>query len=66
MCCLGMNTDVVEHSRRHDDANILSLSAEHTSEEDAKAMIGVFLKTPFGGEERFTRRIQKIHAREKQ
>jgi len=63
-CCLGMNKDVVEHSRRHDDCNVLSLSADHTNAADAKAMIETFFETPFEPQERFLRRIRKIQARE--
>jgi ribose 5-phosphate isomerase B len=64
-CCLGMNKDVVEHSRRHDDCNVLSLSADHTNAADAKVMIETFFNTPFEPQERFLRRIRKIQARER-
>lgn len=63
-CCLGMNKDVVEHSRRHDDCNMLSLSSDHTSEEHAKGMIEAFFTTEFESQERFIRRLEKIAARE--
>jgi ribose 5-phosphate isomerase B len=64
-CCLGMNKDVVEHSRRHDNSNMLSLSSDHTSEKDAKAMIEAFFDTQFEPQGRFLRRLQKIQSREK-
>lgn len=60
----GMNKDVVEHSRMHDDCNILALSADHTTEDDAKKMTDVFFNTAFDSQERFTRRLKKIQVRE--
>lgn len=63
-CAYGMNLDVVEHSRMHDDCNVLGLAADLITEEEAKTMVKRFLTTPFESQERFTRRIQKITARE--
>ncbi len=60
----GMNKDVVEHSRMHDDCHILALSADHTTEDDAKEMIEIFFTTAFDSQERFTRRLKKIQERE--
>ena len=64
-CCLGMNKDVVGHNRLHDDCNMLSLSSDHTSEEQAKQMIESFFTVVFEPQERFIRRLQKIQARER-
>lgn len=57
--------DEVRHGRAHDNLNVLAISSDYTSEEDAKAMISVFLETPFEHSERYTRRLKKIEEREK-
>ena len=46
--------------RRDEDANILCLSGIFFTLMNAKKMIGLFLNTPFSGEARHVRRINKI------
>jgi ribose 5-phosphate isomerase B len=50
----------VKHNRAHDDANVLSIAANFTSESEAKKLVAAFLKTPFSAEEKYVRRINKI------
>jgi len=59
-CVLGLSPDQVYDARHDDDVNVLALAAAFTDPEIASAMVKVFLSTPFGEEERFRRRIQKI------
>lgn len=56
----GGNLDIVKLSREHNDANILSLGARFLSEEEAKTAVRLWLETPFSGDERHTRRIEKL------
>lgn len=58
---LGFSPDQVFDARRDDDVNILSLAADYLSETDAKNIINVFMSTPFAGEERHRRRLEKIY-----
>jgi len=51
---------LVKQSREHDDSNVLSLPSDYLTEEQAQNIIKLWLETPFSGEERHLRRIQKI------
>lgn len=57
---LACNADQAFMSRSHNDANVLSLASDFTSEEDAKKILTVWLKTKFSGEEKHRKRLQKI------
>ncbi|HWA64485.1 MAG TPA: RpiB/LacA/LacB family sugar-phosphate isomerase [Candidatus Paceibacterota bacterium] len=57
---LAMNREQIKAARHDDDINVLALAADFTSEEDAKAIVKVFLGTEFSGEERHKRRINQI------
>ena len=56
----GGAVDIVVLSREHNNANILSLGVFFVNEEVAKAVIKIWLETPFTNEERHKRRIEKI------
>ncbi|MCL4406278.1 MAG: RpiB/LacA/LacB family sugar-phosphate isomerase [Patescibacteria group bacterium] len=47
-------------SRNDDDTNVLSLAADITDDQTSKKIVSVWLQTPFSGEEKHRRRIQKI------
>ncbi|MBI4099195.1 RpiB/LacA/LacB family sugar-phosphate isomerase [Candidatus Parcubacteria bacterium] len=63
---LAFNEAVAKQSREHEDANVLSLASDWVSEEDAKKIVDVWLATPFSGEERHVRRLEKIKVLEVQ
>ena len=56
----GGDVEIVKVSREHNDANILSLGARFVSEAEAKEAVQLFLSTPFSGDERHVRRIEKL------
>lgn len=56
----GGPEDILTLSRDHNNANVLSLGARFLDVEEAKHAIKVWLATPFDGDERHVRRIQKI------
>jgi ribose 5-phosphate isomerase B len=56
----GDTLGIIESARAHNDANILSLGARFLTEEEAKDAVSLFLSTPFSGEERHIRRIEKL------
>ena len=51
---------IIELSRLHNDANILSLGAKFMNADEAKAAVKLWLETPFSGEARHRRRIEEI------
>ncbi len=51
---------IVNLSRQHNDANVLSLGARFLTEEEALEAIDMWLETSFSGEERHMRRISQI------
>jgi ribose 5-phosphate isomerase B len=48
-CALCWSVEVAELSRRHNDANVISLGARVTDEATAEAILRVWLSTPFEG-----------------
>ncbi len=56
----GGNMDIVKLSREHNDANVLSLGARFVSIDEAKQALKLWIDTPFSGDERHQRRIDKI------
>lgn len=63
---VGYSADAITHARTHDDINTLALAADVLPPETAGAWVELFLMTPFGGEERNVRRLQKIAGIEQQ
>ena len=51
---------IINLSRQHNDANILSIGARFVTEEEACEAIDMWLETSFSGDERHIRRIAKI------
>lgn len=52
--------NIVEDSRSHNNSNVISLGARFLSEDEAKEAVKLWLETPFSGDERHVRRIEKI------
>lgn len=61
----AMDEAAARHSREHNAANVLGLSGDWTSLDDAKIIVEAWLETPFSQEERHVRRLQKIAEFEK-
>lgn len=56
----GAPLSIIEASRLHNDANVLSLGARFITAEEAKQVVSLWLSLPFSGEERHSRRIKKM------
>tara|TARA_Y100000310_G_scaffold255534_2_gene263043 strand:+ start:4938 stop:5393 length:456 start_codon:yes stop_codon:yes gene_type:complete len=61
----GKNMDIVKLSRKHNDANILSLGARFLTKNEAITAVKTWLATGFSKEKRHVRRIKKISDLEK-
>lgn len=57
---LGISEKNASLAREHNDANVLSLGSEIVDFESSKKLIDIFLNTPFPGDARHVRRIEKI------
>jgi len=58
-CALCWNIESANLARAHNDANMISLGERMISEDEAKALVDIWLTTPFDGG-RHARRIAKI------
>jgi ribose 5-phosphate isomerase B len=58
----GGDSSLITLSREHNNANVLSIGARFVSVDAAKEAVRVWLATPFTGDERHVRRIEKIEA----
>ncbi|OGW84666.1 MAG: hypothetical protein A3C35_04285 [Omnitrophica bacterium RIFCSPHIGHO2_02_FULL_46_11] len=60
------NASLAQKARTDDNINVLCLSADTVSLEDAKKIAQTFLDTSFAGEERYKRRLKQIEEIEKE
>ena len=56
----GGNMEIVKLAREHNNANVLSLGARFLERGEATEAVKLFLETPFSGDERHVRRINKF------
>ncbi|RMD57828.1 RpiB/LacA/LacB family sugar-phosphate isomerase [Candidatus Parcubacteria bacterium] len=57
---IGISPDQVYDARKHDSINVLCLAADFVTKPIAQKMVQTFLSTPFDGEEKHARRLEKI------
>lgn len=57
---LAMSPDHAYAARHDDDANVLSIAVDFVPADIIMKIVTVFLTTPFGKDERYERRLQKI------
>lgn len=58
--CLAFSEKEIKMARNDDDVNVLCIGTDFFDLEETKKFVQIFLKTPFSGEERFLRRIEKL------
>jgi len=59
-CGLGFNSQQIRIAKRDDNINCISIPADFVSENEARAIIEMFLETQFANTEKYLRRIRKI------
>jgi ribose 5-phosphate isomerase B len=57
---LAWSDETASLARQHNDANVLSVGGRMHSVEEMTRFVGIFLSTPFSGEERHARRIAML------
>lgn len=57
---LAFDTVRAKQAREDEDANVLSLPADTLDEETSWEMVKTFINTPFSGEKRHEKRLEKI------
>jgi ribose 5-phosphate isomerase B len=57
---LCWNVDEARSSRNDDDSNVLCLSSSYTPLDDVKAILSVWLTTPFAAAPRYVRRLKQL------
>jgi ribose 5-phosphate isomerase B len=62
ICGLFFSEQQAKDATEHDHVNVAALSADFTDVEEAKKIVGVFLKTDHLKEERYLRRNKQIRA----
>ncbi len=65
-CALAWNIEIAQLARQHNDANVIAIGGRQHEKEFALEMVQAFLSTPFSGDERHRRRIDKLSAYEAQ
>lgn len=63
---LAFDIPRAKQAREHEDANVLSLPADILDEEVAWEIVRTFLTTPFSGNEKYVRRLEKLDALEEE
>lgn len=56
------NPEIVRLARQHNNSNVLSLGARFLTPDQARDAVWLWLTTPFSGEARHQRRIEKIES----
>lgn len=59
-CALSWTETHVQSARNDDDVNVLAIPADYVDNETAKNLVSIFLRTPFSGDERHKRRLDKV------
>ncbi|MGW1886470.1 ribose-5-phosphate isomerase [Streptomyces sp. NPDC001970] len=61
---LAWSVQTATLGREHNNANVVAVGARMHTTDEATTFVEVFLKTPYSGEERHTRRIEMLSAYE--
>lgn len=59
-CGLGFNSQQIRIAKRDDNINCISVPADFVSENEARAIIEMFLETQFANAGKYLRRLRKV------
>src|SRR3989338_9611172 len=62
---LVASRELAQLSRMHDDSNVLALASDYLTESETRQIVKVWLNSPFTGEDRLVRRLEKNEENEK-
>ena len=57
---VARTVEEAKHAREHNDANVVALSSDSLTAEQARDVVSTFISTPFSGEDRHLRRLKKL------
>ena len=57
---VARSKEEAQHAREHNDANVVALSSDSLTAEEARDIVATFLSTSFSGEDRHLRRLKKV------
>ena len=57
---LAYSAELAELARQHNNAQVVSIGARFTADDEAKAIVDAFVATPFSEDPRHVRRIEMV------
>ncbi|HRN71124.1 MAG TPA: RpiB/LacA/LacB family sugar-phosphate isomerase [Candidatus Woesebacteria bacterium] len=64
-CTIALNVEQVKSARSHDHINVLSLAADHTTEDQANELVDTFINTELNTQRKYKKRLEMVDEEKK-